>query len=141
MKHIKIITSFCLFGVFLMQTGCSAIMAASGEQDPDLSIVRVGATRAEVELQLGEPYKVQRLGEREVAYYEFEVGDEPSAGRSMGHAVMFVATLGVWELIFTPVEATRGDDHKVVISYDGQDRVTAIQDPERLALKKKRKKK
>ena len=36
-------------------SGCSAIMAASGEKDPSIQKIRVGISRAEIEKQLGVP--------------------------------------------------------------------------------------
>ena len=41
--------------VLLSSSGCSVFMAAAGKREPNLSMITIGAHRAEVELQLGSP--------------------------------------------------------------------------------------
>lgn len=107
--------------------GCSVGMALSGEENPDLSVVKVGATRGEVELQLGPPIETEsgRIGQR-IDTYEYEIGDEPSAGRAVAHGVADVVTLGFWELLGTPIEAVQGETYYTKITYDSKDRVQHI---------------
>lgn len=107
--------------------GCSVGMALSGEENPDLSVVRVGATRGEVELQLGPPIETRsgRNGER-IDTYEYEIGDEPSAGRAVAHGVADIVTLGFWELLGTPIEAVQGETYQTKVTYDSRDRVQHI---------------
>ena len=47
-------------------------------------------------------------------------GNESSAGRAIGHGVMDVLTLGLWEVIGTPIEAVAGTEKhdRFVIYYD-----------------------
>ncbi|MDJ0945702.1 MAG: hypothetical protein QNJ30_19715 [Kiloniellales bacterium] len=107
--------------------GCSVGMALSGDENPDLSVIRVGATRGEVELHLGAPIKTEagRNGER-IDTYEYEIGDEPSAGRAVAHGVADVLTLGLWELVGTPIEAVQGETYITKITYDSRDKVRQI---------------
>lgn len=79
------------------------------EKQPELGAVRVGATRGEIELQLGAPIEVREENGRRVDIYEYEIGNEPSAGRAIGHGVMDVLTLGIWEVVGTPVEGFQGE--------------------------------
>ena len=65
-----------------MLSGCSAYMAASGTRDPDLGAIRVGATRGEVELQLGPPVEITESEGQRVDLYAYEIGNNPSAGRA-----------------------------------------------------------
>jgi len=58
--------------------------------------------------------------------YQYELGNKPSAGRAVGHAVMDVLTLGLWEIAGTPIEAVQGEKKELVVHYDPDDRVTAI---------------
>jgi hypothetical protein len=96
----------------MILSACSVGMAVSGDHNPDLGSVRSGASRGEIELHLGSPIKVSDVGNGlRAATYEYEVGNEPSAGRAVGHAVMDVLTLGIWEIVGTPIEAVQGDTH------------------------------
>ena len=102
--------------------GCSVGMAASGQPDPDLSVIRQGAHRSDIELQIGNPIETRTLkdGQRQ-DLYEYEMGDEPSAGRAVGWAVLDLLTLGLWELAGTPIEMSSGENFKLMVIYDDQD--------------------
>lgn len=115
-----------LMGASLL-TGCSVGMALSGDENPELSVIKVGATRGEVELQLGEPIETQTVeGGGRIDTYEYEIGNEPSAGRAVAHGVADVLTLGIWELVGTPIEAVQGTTYHAKITYDEDDKVTHI---------------
>lgn len=114
----------CAAGVL---SGCSVGMALSGSPNPNLGAVRTGATRGEIELHLGSPIRSTLLDNGHRAdVYEYEVGNEPSAGRAAGHAVMDVLTLGVWEIIGTPVEGVQGEKYNATIMYDENDKVVDL---------------
>ena len=70
----------------VMLSGCSVGMALSGSENPDLGQIRVGATRGEVELQMGSPVKsnIEESGRR-TDVYAYEIGNEPSTGRATSH--------------------------------------------------------
>ena len=111
----------------LLLGGCSVGMALSGEQDPDLGAIRVGATRGEVELQLGPPIQSASLDQGLRAdVYAYEIGNEPSAGRAIGHGVLDVLTLGLWEVAGTPIEGVQGETYHATITYDRDDKVANI---------------
>lgn len=110
-------------------SGCSVYMAAAGDEEPNLSNIRKGASRGEIELALGQPVSLatQKDGGT-VATYEYILGNEPSAGRAVGHAVLDLLTLGGWEIIGTPVEAmNQGDKVKVTVMYDNAGNATQVQ--------------
>ncbi len=117
-----------LFGcALLLLTGCSVGMALSGDHAPDLSAVKIGAARGEVELQLGDPVRSSTLPDgRQSATYEFVMGNTPSAGRAIGHGAMDVVTFGLWEIVGTPIEAVQGEQRRIVLTYDKDGRVAAI---------------
>jgi hypothetical protein len=108
-------------------SACSVGMAMSGKENPDLGAVKVGATRGEVEMHLGSPVKSTILtdGQR-MDIYEYEIGNEPSAGRAIGHGVMDVLTLGIWEVVGTPIEGVQGETYSATITYAANDTVTDI---------------
>lgn len=108
--------------------GCSVGMALSGEETPDLSVVKIGAARDDVELQLGEPERVADLGNGgQKAAYMFEVGNDPNAIRAIGHGALDVASVGLWEFIGTPIEASTGKERELSVSYDELGIVTKIE--------------
>lgn len=111
----------------LMLSGCSVGMAVSGDHNPDLSAVRSGSSRSEIEMHLGSPIKVSSLGNgMEAATYEYEIGNEPSAGRAIGHGVMDVLTLGIWEVVGTPIEGFQGETHQVTVTYNESGEAMAV---------------
>lgn len=121
MRLIILILCSCL-----LLTGCSVGMAMSGKESPQLGAVRVGATRGEIELHLGAPVEIKEENGIRSDIYEYEVGNEPSAGRAIGHGIMDILTLGIWEVVGTPVEGAQGNKRKILISYDDADVVTKV---------------
>jgi len=112
---------------FLFFSACSVGMAMSGKQEPNLGIVKIGVTRGEVEIQLGPPITSNTLEDgTRVDIYEYEVGNEPSAGRAIAHGAMDVLTLGLWEIIGTPIERLQGEKKEITITYDSNDKVISV---------------
>ncbi len=100
-------------------SACSVGLALEGEKQPDLSVLKVGAEKTQIEAQLGRPESEATLADgRTQSTYVYEVGNEPSGGRAAVHAGMDVLTLGVWELVGTPLEAMQGDETRLVVTYD-----------------------
>ena len=99
----------------------------SGKDDPNLGMVKVGASRGEVELTLGSPVKTVSLKDgNRMDVYEYQIGNKPSAGRAVGHAVMDLLTFTLWEIVGTPIEAATGDKHNLSVIYDKRDTVISI---------------
>ncbi len=119
-----VIVGFCfLFTI----AGCSVVMAVSGKKDPNLGAFRVGSTRGEAELQLGSPISSVTTPEgNRTDIYEYELGNEPSAGRAIGHGVMDVLTIGLWEVVGTPIEGFTGSKHRITLVYGPDDRIISI---------------
>ena len=125
LKSIYLLIMLCCFTP-LVCSGCSVGMAMSGKNTPNLGAVRIGATRGEVELHLGSPVQILASDGKRIDIYEYEIGNEPSAGRAIGHGVMDVLTLGLWEIVGTPVEAVQGDKHRMQVEYDEKNVVVAV---------------
>jgi outer membrane protein assembly factor BamE (lipoprotein component of BamABCDE complex) len=116
-----------LMSLLLALTACSVGMALSGKEEPNLGAFRVGSPRGEVQLQLGSPLSsVTNPDGGRTDIYEYELGNKPSAGRAAGHAVLDVLTIGLWEVVGTPIEAFQGETRRLAITYDRHDRVLAI---------------
>lgn len=112
-------------------SGCSVGMAMHGKETPNLGAIKVGSTRGEVEMILGAP--VQSVSTPEgggrIDTYEYEVGNDPSAGRAIGHGVMDVLTLGLWEVVGTPIEGFQGTKYSIQLEYGPDDKVVKIIPP------------
>jgi hypothetical protein len=79
--------------------GCAVSKAMHGEPGLDISAVKVGATRAQVEAVVGAPQRewTTREGVR-YCMYRYDAGIE-TLGAGIGMSVfMDVATLGLWEV-------------------------------------------
>ena len=99
-------------------------MDLDGQNDPDLTVVKQQAYRTDIEMQLGSPIKVDTAPNGQTtAVYQYEVGKEPSTGRAVAHGVMDVLTLGIWEVVGTPVEVFKGDTLTLIATYDKDGRL------------------
>jgi hypothetical protein len=108
-------------------SGCSVGMALSGSPNPDLGAVKTGASRGEIEMHLGSPISSTMIeGGHRADLYQYEIGNEPSAGRAAGHAVMDVLTLCLWEIVGTPIEGVQGEKYTATIEYDENDKVVDL---------------
>jgi hypothetical protein len=113
--------------VLLPLAACSVGMAMSGKPSPNLGAVRQGVARGEVEMHLGPPIQTTTQADGSVtSTYAYEIGNEPSAGRAMGHAAMDVLTFGAWEIIGTPVEGIQGEKYHAVVTYGPDSTVKSI---------------
>ena len=105
-------------------TGCSVMMAAKGDKKIDTSYLKVGSPKALVRLNVGKPLIAL---EKSDAYIVCQ-GDDSSLGRAIGHGIMDVLTLGLWELIGTPAEMLGNDSECMAISvfYASDDKVERV---------------
>jgi TolB-like protein len=102
-------------------------MAMSGKKSPNLGAIHVGATRWEVEVQLGSSQKTTSNPDgTRTDIYEYQVGNDPNTGRALVHGVLDILTLGIWEVVGTPIEAMQGDTFNLLIKYDIEDKAESI---------------
>ncbi|MBS0271772.1 MAG: hypothetical protein JSR85_03910 [Proteobacteria bacterium] len=121
-QSIKNVATVLLCGTLL--SGCSIFMALNGEKEPDISVVKKGASRTDVEVQLGLPIKENKLPNgNSTAIYTFEAGRDSSPGRAMIHGAADILTLGIWEAFASPIEYCKGDKVTLVITYDKEGHV------------------
>jgi hypothetical protein len=98
----------------------------SGSKDPNIGALSIGQDRGIVLLHLGKPSKTHLTDGTRVDVFDLELGNEPSMGRALGHGVMDILTLGIWEIIGTPIEGFAGEKLTITITYDADDRVTKV---------------
>ncbi|MYC27058.1 MAG: hypothetical protein F4X63_03555 [Nitrospira sp. SB0662_bin_26] len=110
----------------LFLAGCSVGMAMSGKPDPNIGALDVGQSRDVVILNLGQPTKTLLADNKRTDVFELERGNEQSVGRATGHAVMDLLTLGIWEVVGTPIEGFAGDTITLQIEYDEEDKVRSV---------------
>jgi hypothetical protein len=107
-------------------TGCSVGMAMSGKPDPNISVLSKGQSRDIVLLNLGQPTHTATTETGRMDVFNLERGNQQSVGRAVGHAVMDVLTIGMWEVVGTPIEAFSGGKFTVTVEYDQDDNVTKV---------------
>ena len=122
----KVTIILCLISL----CGCSVGMAMSGEKEPNLGALRVGSSRGEIEMHLGPPTTSTTTEDGlRIDVYEYEIGNSPSGGRAIGHAIMDVLTIGLWEIIGTPIEGFQGEKRALHVTYDSTDHVKSLTGP------------
>ena len=107
-------------------TGCSVFMAAKQPEKKDTKMLAVGVPRAVILAEFGAPVSTVKNGDETVDIFSFKQGYGKAAkfGRMMFHGVADVATLGLWEIIGTPVESGfDGNNIAYQITYDQNDNV------------------
>jgi hypothetical protein len=111
----------------LLLAGCSIAMALSGTPEPNFDAFEVGSTRKQVETQLGIPVTTQNLGEgKRLDIYRYEIGNSPNGHRALMNLYIDLATIGIWELPGTIIEAMMGQEEESRIIYGAEDRVLEI---------------
>ena len=110
-------------------TGCSVFMAAKQPEKKDTKMLAVGVPRAVLLAEFGAPVSTVKNGDETVDIFSFKQGYGKAAkfGRMMFHGVADVATLGLWEIIGTPVESGfDGNNIAYQITYDQNDNVKTV---------------
>jgi len=128
MKKIILILVLVLFPMLLQS--CSVGMALSGNKQRDISTFYHGSDRSFVHAKTGLPdSSFQDKEGKWIDTYLIVTGDEPSAGRAIGHGALDVITLGLWEVIGTPIEAVAGSEEyqSFIIHYDKDNKIERVE--------------
>jgi hypothetical protein len=110
-------------------TGCSVFMAAKQPPKKDLTVLNVGTPRNVLIAELGSPVHTETKDGLRTDVYNFVQGYSKGAkaGRAVFHGAADVLTLGLWEVVGTPTEATfDGNRMSVEVRYDASDRVKEV---------------
>lgn len=107
----------------LTTSGCSAIMAASGNETPDLSVLHQGTPRKQIETVLGKPLSRIRNGTGDVFTYQYFDADPANSRRAAFNAGLALVTLGFSEIVTAPAEMVQGDRHVITARFGENDRL------------------
>ena len=111
---------------------CSPVMEATRPDPVDLSQFVAGQQRIDIMAEIGSPATTTIDGGDSCDIYKLYTRGPEAAGKGVlaaGEVVADVLTLGLSEIIFTPVEAaTRNSKHTVVFCYDPNNRLAAIKE-------------
>lgn len=113
----------------LLVTSCSVFMAAHQPDKKDLSVLQPGTARNTVIGALGAPATTNERDGKKVDMFVFVQGYTSGSrtGRAVGHAIADVFTLGLWEVVGTPIEATAtGTDMQIEVTYNDDDTVQSV---------------
>jgi hypothetical protein len=116
----------------LMLCACSPVMEATRPTPVDLSDFAVGESRIQVIEQLGAPTATVKDGDNSCDVYKLYT--HGPGGVSKGLIAFFegaadVVTIGLAEVLFTPVEtATRNSKHAVMMCYDKDAKLAAVRE-------------
>ena len=110
--------------------GCSVYMAANQPPAKNVDLFKVGTPRSALLAEFGYPTSTETKADgKKYDIYRFTQGYSggAKAGRAVLHGVADVLTLGLWEVIGTPVEAVNdGDLTAYEVSYGKDDRVDQV---------------
>ncbi len=124
-KRILIILVLVAFG-----SGCSVFMAAKQPDKKDVGLFKVGTPRSMLLAEFGLPTVAEtREDGRKYEIFSFTQGYSTGAkaGRAVFHGAADVFTLGLWEVIGTPTEATfDGSEMAYEVRYDAEDKVDQV---------------
>lgn len=115
---------------FIIQ-GCSSFMATSGPASKDLSVLEPGTHRYAVLAELGQPIVSEKndYGNK-VDVFKFRQGTHGSikAAKALGYGAAAFMTLGLSELIASPVEGSlnKGAEMQLKVGYNTDDLVNEI---------------
>lgn len=127
---MKMLRKFYLLSLaVLFVASCSVVMATQQPGRKDLSVLTNGVDRERVIAELGTPLTTEeKAGKKtDVFYCRQGYSTGAKAGRAIFHGAADVFTLGLWEVVGTPVEAVaNGTDIKVAVCYDANGKVEKV---------------
>lgn len=111
----------------LLLAGCSVVMATKQPGKKDLTVFKPGTERDVVVGEIGAPVSSEKLeggGRKDIFTFIQGYSSGAKASRALFHGAADVFTLGLWEAVGTPIEASfDGKKITVRVIYDANDRV------------------
>jgi hypothetical protein len=110
--------------------GCAANMAAKQPDKKDLTVLNRGTPREHVIAELGAPTWTGKRDSRTIDIFSFVQGYSKTSktGRVVAHGLLDVVSLGLWEVVGTPIESyADGTEIKVVVRYGDDEAVRDVE--------------
>ena len=104
-------------------------MAANQPDKKDLGVLKSGTPRSAVLGELGTPIETTMRSGAKVDVFAFTQGYSgvEKGGRAVLHGAADVLTLGLWEVVATPLEGyANGTKVSLEVIYDREDRVAKV---------------
>ena len=127
---MKYVNTLLAILILILGSGCSLFMAYKQPDKKDLNVLNKGTPRPLVIAELGQPVFTETKDDVRNDFFIFVQGysSTAKASRVAFHGAADVLTLGLWEVLGTPVEmAADGTEVKVQVVYDARDCVDYIQ--------------
>ncbi len=109
--------------------GCAVYMAANQPDKKDVGVLKPGSPRNAIIAEFGPPIQTVTKDGVKVDIYSFTQGYSglEKGGRAVLHGAADVLTLGLWEVVGTPIEGVaNGTKVSVEVIYDKDDRVAKV---------------
>ena len=126
-RRLSALSLFTLLALNL--AGCSVFMAAKQPPKKNLGVLKEGTPRSMILAELGQPVASETKDGKRVDVFSFIQGYSKGAkaGRAVFHGAADVLTLGLWEVVGTPTEATfDGNKMAFEVTYDASDKAAKI---------------
>jgi hypothetical protein len=118
-----------LFIIFGVNNGCSVYKAANQPDKKDVNLLAMGTPRENLIAEFGSPINSEMKDGKKVEVYKFVQGYSSGAkgSRAFFHGAADVLTLGLWEIVGTPVESIySGDEMAFKVNFDERDKVIEV---------------
>ena len=124
-RKSPLLLGICAAAVLL--SGCSVKMAANIQQSHQGSTLSFGRDRAYVISQLGQPIKTETRNSRIVDTYELQRNSKGWGYFRAGlYGFLDFFTVGLWELLGTPMEHFIQTNEQVTIEYDDNNQISRV---------------
>ena len=119
--HYRFISLVFCLGVCLMMQACSpGVFVKMDSTAPVHSPVFIGMKRHDAEMHLGRPLFISRLSENQYrGIYEYQIS--PGALDTLCFDIMDFTTMGLGNLIVSPLDRSKGSRHLVAVVYQMDD--------------------
>lgn len=129
MRRFATLTISGFIAVYLQ--ACSVVQATSGPSAKDLSVLDTGTNRFSVLAELGKPVATETDNDgNKIDVFSFRQGQHGAvkAGKGLLYGALAVGTLGVSEIVTSPLEGAAGNGAhmKVQVHYDSDNKVSTV---------------
>ena len=115
--------------VLVPVSGCSVFMAARQPVAKNIELFKTGTSRDELVAEFGQPLISEETDGKKIEIFIFVQGYGKliKTGRVVFHSAADFFTLGLWEVVGTPIEAYfNGEEVAYHVSYDDNDHLDEV---------------